>query len=90
MITKDEEGNQAYVPHVNIQAKVLPISSSKGPFYLISRLNDLVLTIPENKNAPGEYPLLRMTRTKYACILQICPNMGQEKWGFKSIMENHG
>jgi filamin len=55
VITKDEHGNQAYVPTANIRAKLSP--PSKGPYFLISRLNHLVLTIPENKNVPGEFVL---------------------------------
>lgn len=30
VITKDEDGNQAYVPHSNIKAKISPSDSAKG------------------------------------------------------------
>jgi hypothetical protein len=61
VITKDDGGAQVYVPNTRLRAKLAPVT--KGPYYLISRLNNLVLTIPDNKNVATEYVLTWAKKT---------------------------
>jgi len=61
VITKDDNGAQVYVPGTKLKAALSPVT--KGPYYLISRLNNLVLTIPDNKNSPNEYVLTWAKKT---------------------------